>query len=159
MELLLPTGDVVRVTAPLSKTFDGDVWSNAKEVLLTRENEQYEADFWSRIPGSGRGRFYRLLRQINSRAKGDLFDHERMFIDRETLPRDPETERTICDEFGADPKRTMNRLTAKAKTEQVFCEDEIMEDGLLRRFMWLCLARKIILARAGYPEFCEPWVQ
>lgn len=157
MELLLPVGRLVRVTGPLVRYYEGDVWSDSIEVLLTRQNERHEAEFWSRIPGSGRGRIYRMLRQLNEHARGDLFDHERLFIDRDRLPRKPETERTICDEFGIQPRRTMNRLIAKAGATPPEDCDGVLETRLLQRFMWLCLARKIILARAGFPEFCEPW--
>lgn len=157
MELLLTTGEIVIVNRPLSRTYDGDVLSNSRQILLTRQNERHEAEFWSRMPGSGRVRFYKLLRQINDRATGDLFDHELIYIDREALPKNPDDERSICSEFGVDLKRTMNRLTAKAGGLDSIEDGSPLDESLLARFKWLSLARKIILARAGFPEIFEPW--
>lgn len=155
--ILLPDGRLEKPSLPLLRVWEGDVWCDPKEDIEEPEYEEGTARFFESIVAArlcrkpGTARFNFVLKHVTDLAKGDLFDWKRLYIDRETVPRLPEDETTVCDAFGMHPRRAMNRLK-----ESVYITRETTLQGcLLNRMCWLSLARKVFLARAGFPQFSE----
>ena len=100
---------------------------------------------------SGTARFSFAYSHVTDRAKGDLFDWNSIFIDRDIVPRFGEQNLLFCDYFGEAPERTMNRLKERVDQPRV----STLQDRMFFRITVLALARKCFLARIGYPEYCE----
>lgn len=156
--ILLPDNRWVKIEKPLLRFWEGDVWSDLEFIIAEPSYEQGIASFMRSIVRSGfcgpsgRAQFNFVYQQVTVRAEGELFDHNRLYIDRESVPTRPQEE-PICDAFGRSPRRAMKRLQTRA----VVGRNSLLQDKLLERMCWLSIARKVFLARAGYPEFCEPY--
>ncbi|SFJ14637.1 hypothetical protein SAMN05216258_1153 [Albimonas pacifica] len=154
----LPDGRMTLVDRPLARVCEDDVWCDPEAMLRDPAYEQGIALFFDALARAGfcgrsaTSRFDWVVEQLGERAAGDLFDWNRIFIDREAVARRPEEERTVCDAFGVDLRRAMNRLRARAEAPR----GKRLDRPLLARMCWLSLARKVWLARAGHPEFLEP---
>ncbi|MBL4785242.1 MAG: hypothetical protein JKY49_07425 [Cohaesibacteraceae bacterium] len=160
---------------PPSAFFDDDVWCDAGEEIRNPAYEQNFARFIESVVAagycgrSGSAKLDFVLQNLSlERARGDLFDPNKIYIDRESVPRKPEDERTICESFGIAGRRTFNRLKDRVdnprKTMFVDrpCNGKLRgltsQRPLLARLCWCSLARKVFLARIGYPEYCERFV-
>lgn len=162
-KVLLPDGRHVKIRKEhVLPVFEGDVWCDAIEVMETPDYEHGIACFIESVVNaglcgpSGTGRAKYVLRNLHpDHASGDLFDWRRMFIDREFRHHDWRHEKTICDVFSKQPERFMNRLKTRVSCFRDGDLQESAGDQLKWRMCYLSLARKVFLARAGYPEFCE----
>ncbi len=97
-------------------------------------------------------------------ARGDLFDEDRFFIDRHKVHRNPEKERTICESFGSRPSDAMKRLRERAYNPRATIMDgaqnerktsDELRSRPIERICYLSIARKVFMARIGYPEYLE----
>lgn len=166
-----PDGNWVEPILPLLRTWEGDVWCDAKEEIESPSYDQGLARFIESVVAagfcglSGTARFNFVLQNVSlDRAKGDHFDWNRVFIDREILKKTAKKVGTrrllhqpfgdICDTFGEAPRRGMNHL----KTRVDLPRQNTLQERVLEKICWLSLARKVFLARAGHPEFCERYV-
>lgn len=153
----LPDGSWGEVKTPSLGIWDGDIWCDPKEAIELPNYEQNIARFIESVVAaklcgrSGGARFNFVFQHVTDRAKGDLFDWNRVYIDREREPRFQEDEVTFCDHFTAEPHHVMKRLRARVNKPR----KTLVQDRNLYRMAIFSLARKCFLARIGYPEFCE----
>lgn len=158
-KIIAPDGKWVEPRTPLTRIWDGDVWSDPEFELRKPDYERGLALFdrslvaCGFVQPSGMARFGHVFEHGTDRATGDLFDYDQIYIDRHApLPgRLGDKEYSICDEFGIAPMRAMNRLVECLDKERT----TLLRESSINRMMWLCLWRKVWLARAGYPEYCE----
>lgn len=153
----MPDGSWGNVKQPLFREWNGDAWCDPKHVIEEPDYEKGCARFLESVVSarycrpSGAARFNFVFQNVTDRSTGDLFDWNRVYIDRESLPRLPDVEVTVCDAFGKQPARALNRLKERANLARGYT----LQERLRQRMCWLSLARKVWLARAGFPEFCE----
>ncbi|MCR9089468.1 MAG: hypothetical protein NXH97_22340 [Rhodobacteraceae bacterium] len=160
-DVLLPDGESVKIKhQDISARFDGDAWCDEYDVIIEPDYEHNLACFYNTLVNaghcrtSGTHRFSFVLENVSlKRAAGDLFDWKRVFIDREIPAKNWREEQTICDAFSAYPRRCMNRLKERVEKPRQEVLQQSKDDNLLWRICYLGVARKIFLARAGYPEF------
>lgn len=160
-KVLLPDGSLADIVySDVAPSYGGDVWCDDFDAIIEPGYDQGLAMFIETVVNaglcrpSGSGRFNFILQNLDlKRAKGDLFDWDRLLIDRHASSRDWRKEKTICDAFSKYPPRDMNRLKEKvsAPRENELCRSK--DDYLLWRVCYLSVARKVFLARAGYAEF------
>jgi len=142
---------------PILPAYDGDIFCDPKEIIELPEYEQGMARFMESVVAagfcgsSGSARFGFVYSHVTDRAKGELFDWNRIFIDREVVPRFPEEEFLFCNFFGEAPRRTMNRLKERVDNPR----KKLLQDRMFYRMAVMSFARKCFLARIGYPEYCE----
>ena len=156
-KIYTPDRKWVPVKKPMPKVYDGDIWCDPKEVMelpkyemrITRTIESIVAA--GHCGSSGNARFGFVYSHVTDRANGDLFDWNRIYIEREIVPKFPEHEFYFCDFFGEAPRRTMNRLKERVE----YPREKLLQDRMFYRMAVLSLAVKCFLARAGYPEYCE----
>lgn len=159
---------------------DSDVWCDSMEEIEVSVYEQRLAQFMDSVVEakycgvSGTERFYFVLQNLSlERARGDLFAENEIYINREKVYHRPEDERTICDAFGKLPRRELNRLKKRAYTprknilqgppeKERACSPKsttiqgapvVKRSVPLQRMCYYSIARKVFLARIGYPEF------
>lgn len=160
---------------------DDDARCDPKEEIEDPVYEQKFARFidsavaaqFCRSSGTGRVNF--ILQNLSlERARGEMYDENKIFIDREKVCRNPEEERTICDVFGIQGRRALNRLKERAYNPRTTTlqgpsrkrprsKPNMTPDGSLfagrsllqQRMCYFSIARKVFLARIGLPEFLE----
>ncbi|MEP2529925.1 hypothetical protein [Roseobacter sp.] len=162
-KVMLPDDRLVDIQPKsIALSYDGDVWCDDFDSIIEPDYDQSTAMFVETVVNaglcrtSGSARFNFILRNLDlKRSTGDLFDWDCILIDRRASSRDWRKEKTICDAFSKYPRRDMNRLKEKIRKPRSneLCMSE--NDQLLWRVCYLSLARKVFLARAGYPEFCD----
>ncbi len=158
----LPTGDWVAPPLKLLTKIKEDVWCETAAVLRGSDHERYLAVSITAFVAAGfcgasdESRLDWVLAQPKDHFEGDAFDWMNMYIDgarilaHEELGFEPLD--LILDAFTQYPRHDMKRLAHRAKHPRV----NRLKDRCLARMCWLTLAVKIQLARAGYPEFCQP---
>lgn len=160
--VLLPDGRMAKIGPEnVAYSTEEDVWCDDFELIIKPEYEQLYACILETIVNaghcetSGSYRFLFVLQNLSlSRAKGDFFDCNRVFIDRRAEVTDWLKERTFCDAFTALPRRCMNRLKERIGKPRQGILDVSEDDHLILRLCYISLAVRVFLARAGYPEFC-----
>ncbi|WP_299867679.1 hypothetical protein [uncultured Roseobacter sp.] len=165
-KVMLPDDRIVSIERKyIARCYDDDVWCDDFDGIIDPEYDQGIAMFIETVVNaglcrtSGTARFNFVLQNLNlKRATGDLFDWDCILVDRHASSRDWRKEKTICDAFSKHPRRDMNRL--KERIRRPRSNDLCMskDDQLLWRVCYLSLARKVFLARAGYPDFCQQTV-
>lgn len=154
-QIPLPDGRRVCIIGPLARVCDADAWADPRPSLRNPAYEQGCAQFLLGVAAaghcgsSGEAAFEWVYEQIFVRSTGDLFGWDRRFIDR----GDPATHCAFEGAFGVSPRRTINHLKDRARAPRT----KLLEARLLPRMVFLSLARKIWLARAGFPEFLPPY--
>lgn len=161
--VLTPLGDWIAPPLRLPSKVRNDVWCEADYALRKPSLEWYLAMYMEcmvatgQCGASGESRFDFVKAQVKEHCGGDRFDAGQLYIDGYALLAVEELGRprfeTIEDAFGGSPRREMNRLKHRAEHPR----RNRLPDTAMGRMTWLTLAMKIWFARAGYPEFCEPF--
>jgi len=155
-----PLPDDTWVSAPktLLPTCDLDIWSDAPEYLEDRRYECDLAKFYACIPGSGQARFNWVLKQIRDRMKGEIYDMFSLYKEPDLHTGNWKKDEDFCRSFGKYPRRRMNSLSDLVGVPYDQLSQSLLCESARERNMWLGIARKIYLVRAGYPQFCEQWI-
>lgn len=156
-KIYAPDGKWLKPLEPMLPIYDGDIWCDPREIIELPEYEQRMAWFMESVVEagfcgpSGSARFGFVYSHVTDRAKGDLFDWNQIYIDREVVPKFPEQEFLFCDFFGEAPRRTMLRLKERVDNPR----EKLLQDRMFYRMAVMSLARKCFLARIGYTKYCE----
>lgn len=165
-EVLLPDGYSVKIVEEdLSFSTDEDVWADDYETLISPGYEQGLACFFETLVNadlcgaSGEQRFLFVLSNLSGRrAKGDLFDWNCHFYDRQEMNSDWLNSPLVRECFSYDPRRCMNRLKERVYAPRRKMLRSSQANALVWRMAFLCMARKLFLARAGHREFAAKQV-
>lgn len=161
-QILLPDGRITAIHSDMvDRQTDEDIHCDAFDLIVRPDYEHGYACFVETLVNaglcgsSGSQRFYFVPQNLNLKtATGDLFDWNDLFYDRQAQSTDWRKEASFCDAFSAFPNRAMNRLKEKITQPRESILHMSRDDRLLWRMCFLSLARKVFLARAGFPEFC-----
>ena len=174
-QIYLPDG---KWKDPVLKTplafIDDDVWSDRLNDLVKPTYEQGIARFLDSVANanledvlltSDALRFVFVLDNLDvEHARGDLFNENNGFIDREEIHNNNEEEEFLCDAFGKAPSHVLKRLRTKAhyprRTALAGYRDAKhlspeKRSNSIKQMRCYSIARKVFLARIGFPEYLK----
>lgn len=152
--IYLPNGEWWNPERPLLSSWDGDVWSFPREMLL---GPMFECGFSAfmhsvnargdcGVSGDAWANF--IMAHLTYLAAGELFDWDTIYIDREAVAPNARVHLDVC--LGVDAGRTMDRLKSKMEKPST----RLASEKLLPRLCAYSIAWKVFAARAHRPEFC-----